>query len=314
MPTITQLQYILAVQKNRHFGRAAEECHVSQPSLSAQIQKAEEELGVILFDRSKKPILTTEKGKKIIEQAKLILREHSKLYDLGTEEHLVAGNFHLGVIPTLSSYVVPLFIESFSKKYPKVSLRISEMKTQDIVRALHEDQLDAGLLVTPLHDSTITERKLFLEPFYVFASDDHELIRKKAVKDTELDANSVWLLEEGHCFRDQVIRVCSLRNKSQVLQNVSFESGSLETLIHIVRRGSGYTLLPHLATLELPEKEKKKNLKKFQKPVPTREVSLVYSRSFLKQAVMDALEEEITSHLPKELKNIKSSQIEVVEI
>jgi len=314
MPTISQLEYILAVYKTRHFGRAADECHVSQPSLSAQIQKVEDELGVIIFDRSKKPIMVTDKGKLIIDQAKQVLKEHQKFFEINRETNVLSGSFHLGVIPTLAAYVVPLFIESFSQKYPHVTLKISEYKTQDIVSALYEDHLDAGLLVTPLYDKALIERKLFLEPFYIFASDNHELYKKKFVKDNELDANSVWLLEEGHCFRDQVIKVCSLRNKNPVLMNVSFESGNLETLINLIRKGRGYTLLPYLATLHLSEEEKRKNLKKFQKPIPTREVSLVYSRSFLKQEIIDALENEIVDHLPKDLKHFKSVQSEIIDI
>jgi LysR family transcriptional regulator, hydrogen peroxide-inducible genes activator len=314
LPTLTQLEYIVAVHKHKHFARAAEECHVSQPSLSAQIQKVEEEINLIIFDRSKKPIITTERGEKFVAQAKVILREHKKLSQISMNTGELTGDFHLGVIPTLSAYIIPLFIESFSKKNPKVRIKVSEYKTEDIVKMLYDDELDGGLLVTPLHDDKIIERSLFFEPFYVFASAHHELFGRKFVRDDELDGSSVWLLNEGHCFRDQVIKICSLKNQNQVLKNVEFESGNLETLKNLIRRGHGYTLLPHLATLNLSKEEKVKNLIKFTKPVPTREVSLVHSRSFLKEKVIESLVEEIIISLPPELKSLKKGSFEIVDI
>ncbi len=314
MPTLTQLEYILAVHKLKHFARAAEECHVSQPSLSAQIQKVEEELDLIIFDRSKKPIMTTEQGEKFIEQARIVLREYKKIFSIAGVQGELKGDFHLGVIPTLSAYIIPLFIEAFSQKNPLVKLKISEYKTEDILEKLYNDELDGGLLVTPLNNDRIIERSLFFEPFYIFASSKHELFQRKYVKDDELDGSSVWLLNEGHCFRDQVVKVCSLKNKNSVLKNVLFESGNLETLKNLIRQGQGYTLLPYLATLNLSDEEKNNNLVRFAKPVPTREVSLVHSRSFLKEKIIDALVSEILESLPKELKSLKKGTFEVIDI
>lgn len=314
MPTLTQLQYVLAVHREKHFGRAAEDCRVSQPSLSAQIQKLEEELGVILFDRSKKPVITTSPGNEVVRLAKEMMLIERKLQDLSLGKGKPAGEFHLGVIPTLSPYVIPLFLESFSKKYPEVALTISEYQTHEIVRMLYDDDLDAGLLVTPLYDARLIERSLFFEPFMVFAGREHPFYEKKIVKDSELDGESVWLLDEGHCFRDQVIRLCALEKKSQVLSNVKFASGNLETLIQLIRRGRGYTLLPLLATRTLSSREKEKNLKPFQKPIPTREVSLVHSRSFLKQEIIDSLEKEIVQSCPSELLALKRSRVDVIDI
>lgn len=314
MPTLTQLEYIVSVHKFKHFGRAAADCHVSQPSLSAQVQKVEEELGIIIFDRSKKPVLTTQKGESVVEQARVILNEHRKLKDFSKEDGEIAGRFHLGVIPTLSSYIIPLFIESFAKNYPKVNLKISEYKTEDIIHKLYDDELDGGIMVTPLNDDKLIEQSLFFEPFYVFSSNDHKFSKKKSVKDSELDGETVWLLNEGHCFRNQVLRLCSLQGKNRVLDNVSFESGNLETLKNLIRRGQGYTLLPELATLNLSTKEKSENLKKFVNPVPTREVSLVHSRSFLKEDIIGALTKEIVSNIPKGLKSLKRENVEVIDI
>jgi LysR family transcriptional regulator, hydrogen peroxide-inducible genes activator len=235
VPTLTQLEYIIAVDKLKHFGRAAESCHVSQPSLSAQIQKVEEDLNVTIFDRSKKPIVTTDLGLKVIEQAKKVLLEHHRLMNLQLNTDKVQGRFHLAVIPTLSAYIVPLFVESFSKKFPEVELTISENKTSEILELLHEDKIDAGLLVTPIDDSTIEEKFLFYEPFFAFVADSHSFYKKSSLVESDLEGETLWLLNEGHCFRNQVLEICGFKNKNQVLNNVTFESGSLETLKNLIR-------------------------------------------------------------------------------
>lgn len=313
MPSITQLEYLLAVEEERHFGRAAEKCHVSQPSLSTQIQKLEDELELVIFDRSKKPIMVTAEGEQIIEQARMVLKEHKKLFTMAARTSSeLKGELKLAVIPTLSPYLIPLFLESFSKKYPLVNLSISENQTEDIIKMLKLDMIDAALLVTPLKDEQIIERHLFFEPFYAFLSDSHPLKNKKSLGLEELKGEDLWLLEEGHCFREQMLQVCSWGRNNKVLENVEFSSGSLETLVNLVRRGSGYTLLPELALGTLENKEKEINLKKFNEPTPTREVSIVYSRSFLKERIIEALEETILESIPKEIKSLKSSSINVV--
>ncbi len=315
MPTITQLEYVLAVDKEKHFARAADRCHVSQPSLSAQIQKLEDELGVVIFDRSKKPIIATEIGKEIIIQAKLILKEHKKLSDLvtsiGTEPR---GDFHLAVIPTLAPYLIPLFVGEFSKLFPKVNLKINEYKTNEIVDLLIKDEIDAGLLVTPLGNDQLIERHLFFEPFYAYVSENHPLSQRKIITEFDLDKKDLWLLEEGHCFREQMLKVCSLDKKGSVLKNVEFASGNLETLKNLVKKSSGYTLLPDLAAAELSREEFDRHIRKFKKPVPTREVSLIYSRSFLKETIITALENVILSQLPSRIRSLKRQQVEVIDI
>lgn len=282
--------------------------------MSAQIQKIEEKLNFIIFDRSKKPVLTTDQGAKLLEQAKVILREYRKIFSITSGAGELTGDFHLGVIPTLSAYIVPLFVEAFSKKYPLVKLKISEYKTEDIVQHLYNDELDGGLLVTPLKNDKIIERSLFFEPFYVFVSNEHPLSQRKYIKDDDLDGSSVWLLNEGHCLREQVIKICSLKNQNSVLKNIIFESGNLETLKNLIRQGHGYTLLPYLATSNLSDEEKNKNLIRFSKPIPTREVSLVHSRSFLKEKIIDALVEDILATLPLELRSIKKGTFDVIDI
>lgn len=301
MPTITQMTYIMAVHKLKHFGKAAESCFVSQPSLSAQIQAVEKELGIVLFDRAKKPVRTTQKGEDVIRRMRATLEAYQGVLELKHEGEEVSGDFSLGVIPTLAPYVLPLFVEAFSKRFPKVNMTISELKTSDIVQMLKEDTLDAGLLVTPLNEPLITEAPLCWEPFYVFVSVDHPLYTKTFVTEKDLDTASVWLLDEGHCFRDQVMKICKLEAKGRVLQNVSFSSGSLETLINLIRNGRGYTLLPHLATRYLTEEERRLNLKPFKTPVPTREISLVFSRPDLKKSLLQALKTTILEYVPSEL-------------
>lgn len=315
MPTITQLEYLLAVDQERHFGKAAKECFVSQPSLSAQIQKLEETLGVIIFDRSKKPILATEAGKEIIEQAKVVIREHKKiqiLADLKSSEP--KGKFELAVIPSLATYLIPLFIGGFAQKYPHVDLKINEYKTEDIVKMLNNDEIDAGLLVTPLDDERLIERHLFYEPFFCFLNQNHQLCHKTELSGADLTAGDLWLLAEGHCFRDQVLKVCSSDEKQRVLPNVRFESGSLDTLIKLVKANSGFTLLPQLAVNELSQNEISVHIKRFKDPIPTREVSLVYSRSFLKEKIIQALEETILDNLPPQVRSLKRQNIEVVAL
>jgi LysR family hydrogen peroxide-inducible transcriptional activator len=313
MPTITQLEYLLAINEARHFGKAAKLCHVSQPSLSAQIQKLEDELDVVIFDRSKKPIMTTEAGKDIISQAKIVVKEHRKIATIANQGgHDPRGDFHLAVIPTLAPYLIPMFVADFAKRYPNVRLKIDEHKTDDIIRLLHNDELDAGLLVTPLGEDGLIERHLFLEPFFCFVSKQNRLATKKLISEQDLDHEELWLLQEGHCFREQVLKICSRDHKSAVLKNVEFAGGSLETLKNLVKKSAGYTLLPELAVRELAESEVKDFVRAFKKPVPTREVSIVHSRSFLKENSIKALEETILDNLPKSIRSLKRQNADVI--
>lgn len=310
MATLTQLTYVVAVDQHRHFGRASKSCHVSQPTLSMQLQKLEDELGISLFDRSKQPIVPTERGKEIIERAKKIIHEVKALEYIGKKDGSTPqGTFKLAVIPTLAPYLVPLFISDFSKKYPKVELFIDEMKTHQIIEALENDQIDGGLLVTPLEQPTIREHVLFYEPFYLYVGQQHPFRKKKWVKESDLEVKDTWLLEDGHCFRNQVLQLCSSKNKERVLQNVHFESGNLETLKKLVQKSKGYTLVPHLSI------QSKENpwIKPFSKPVPSREVSMVYRRDQLKLDIIQALIQSIDSNIPKNLPRSKKD-LDVIEI
>jgi LysR family hydrogen peroxide-inducible transcriptional activator len=312
--TITQIEYILAVDKYRHFGKAARACNVTQPTLSMQLQKAEEEVGVVLFDRSKNPILPTDEGTQIIEQSRLVLREYKKIFSIiAASKNDVRGEFRLGVIPTLAPYVIPLFAGKFVQQYPDVMLTIEEFKTEEIIELLNRDEIDAGLLVTPIVGESFIERVLFHEPFSVFASANHPLLKKVKIKDKDLDTSDVWLLNEGHCFRQQVLNLCKLRKEHGLHDNLKFESGNLETLKNMVLNSSGYTLLPHLAVLNL-SKDELKHVREFQTPIPTREVSLVHNRIFLKEKIISSLEEAIIDSLPESLSSLKKKNIEVISI
>ena len=310
--TLTQLEYILAVEQYRHFGRAAKSCSVTQPTLSMQIQKLEDELGEIIFDRSKNPILPTQLGLKIITQARLVIKEHKKIYGLiELDSKELSGSLSLGIIPTLCPYLLPFFLEDFMQEYPNVKLSIKEMQTPDIIKALEDDSLDAAILVTPLKHSQIIERKLFTEQFHIFTSKLHPFFSRKEIKMSDLKGQTPWLLEEGHCLRDQVLNICKIR-KISARSDLIFEGGSLETLINLVNHGNGSTLIPEISTFYY---SKFKNMiKPITAPTPLREVSIVHSRIFLKEKIIDAVEKSILKKLPNTLISNKNKAQNVVKI
>jgi LysR family hydrogen peroxide-inducible transcriptional activator len=314
MATITQLEYLVAVDKFRHFGKAAASCHVSQPTLSMQLHKMEEEYGVTFFDRSKQPILTNPEAAPLIEQAKTILREYEKLKHLTVDQKgEPSGEFKLGVIPTVAPYLLPKFVGAFANQYPKVNLSVREMTTSQIVDALDRDEIDAGILATPLNIMTLDERPLYYEPFWVYASPTHPISKLKTVSEDDLTANGIWLLSEGHCLRNQVVKLCSARKTSAVFKNVSFESGSMETIIQLVEQGHGYTLLPAMATERLIA-DKHPGLKEIKSPIPTREISMVYRRSQYKQNILKALSDSVKTHLPKSVFTKRTANMSIIQV
>ncbi|MGB3183879.1 MAG: LysR substrate-binding domain-containing protein [Cyclobacteriaceae bacterium] len=295
--TITQLEYIIAVDTHRHFARAAEASFVTQPTLSMQIQKLEQELGVTIFDRSRQPVVPTDIGRRVIVQARQIVSESRKIKEIIEDEKKeVAGELRLGIIPTLAPYLLPLFIVSFIEKYPKVRIQVEELLTEQILIRLKQDQLDIGLMVTPSGDAGVIEQPIFYEEFYAYLSPRHPAFGQKAIQAETLDADDIWLLTEGHCFREQVLNICGHQGAG-AHGNFKYQSGSLEALRKIVDRQNGLTLLPELATMEMNDEAKTK-LRPFTEPKPVREVSLVMHRSFLKRKLVEVLRQEIIESLP----------------
>ncbi len=292
--TITQLKYTLAVAEYKNFTVAAEHCFVTQPTLSMQIQKLEDELDAKIFNRSKKPIELTEVGRKIIEQAKVIVDESNRIVDIVHQQKgYVGGEFKLGIIPTIMPTLLPMFLKTFNRNYPKVQLIIEELTTEEIVRKLTDGHIDAALAATPLENEAIKERVLYYEPFVGLVPEEHKLFSQNKIKVDELEVDDILLLEDGHCFKDSVINLCRTNKKNRNLQ-FQLESGSFDTLIKLSKDGLGMTLLPYLNTLDLHE-EDKKHLREFETPPPAREVSLLYHKSQLKMQLIEALKSTIDS-------------------
>ncbi|PIB37015.1 transcriptional regulator [Reichenbachiella sp. 5M10] len=307
--TLVQLEYIVALDNYRHFALAAEKCFVTQPTLSMQIQKLEDSLGVSLFDRSKHPVQPTEIGKKILEQARVILNESQRISEIIDEEkHDIKGDIRIGVIPTLAPYLVPLFISSFIEKYPFINLQISEHMTDSLVDLLKKDQIDIGILVTPLKETDFKEIPLFYEEFSLYVSHRHPLYNSSKVEASELNPEGLWILNEGHCFRQQTLNICNVSRSERYNNRVHYESGSLEALKKLVDKRGGYTLIPELFTYDLSKDDKSK-VRKFTEPIPTREVGLVIKKSFVKHKMVKALREEINTCLPATLTSQKNTTV-----
>lgn len=286
--TITQLQYALALAEHRNFTLAAEKCFVTQPTLSMQIQKLEEELEVLIFDRTKKPIQLTQVGEKIIEQARRIVNESERIQDIiDIQKGFVGGDFKLGIIPTVMPTLLPMFLNTFIKKYPKVNLIIEERNTADIIQKLKNGHLDAGILATPLEDENIIEKVLYYEPFVGYIPQNNSLFHKEKIHPDDLDSNDLLLLEDGHCFTEGVLNICKTKFEKNS-DKFELKSGSFETLTQLANEGLGVTLLPYLHTLNISDKDKNK-LKHFEKPEPSREISLVHTKNELKIQIVDAL-------------------------
>ncbi len=286
--TITQLQYVLAVAEHQNFTKAAEKCFVTQPTLSMQIQKLEDQLDILIFDRSKKPIELTEIGKKIVNQAKNIVNESDRIQDIVDQQKgFIGGEFRLGIIPTIMPTLLPMFLKTFIKKFPKVKLKIEELTTAEIILRINDGHLDAAIAATPLQNENIKERALYYEPFVGYIPDNHRLTDKKVIAVGDLEIDDMLLLEDGHCFRDGVINLCKTFKKHDD-DKFQLDSGSIEMLVKLSNEGLGMTLLPYLHILDIKEKEKK-HLHHFKEPTPAREVSIIYHKSELKMQIIEAL-------------------------
>lgn len=303
--TLTQLSYIVAVDRYRHFATAAEKSYVTQPTLSMQIHKLEDELGITIFDRSKSPVIPTERGEKIISQAKKILKQSKHIEDLASlSENKLQGTFRVGIIPTIAPNLLPLFLRSFSEKYPDVKLIFEEVVTEELLQLLSEDYLDVGIIATPVEQGNIFEEDLYYEPFIGYISKSHPLAEKEKISVDDLDINNLWLLNEGHCFRDQTVKLCKKQGSETLGESkIQFKSGNLETLKQLVEQDFGMTLLPYLAKNQLEEHCIQAHLRYFDDPIPRRKVRIVYGREYLKKNIISAFKDEVLDAIPKELKN-----------
>lgn len=291
--TITQLQYVLAVAEHKNFTLAAEKSFVTQPTLSMQIQKLEDELDILIFDRSKKPIQLTQVGEKIVDQARNIVNESHRIKDIVDQEKgFIGGEYRLGIIPTIMPTLLPLFLKNFVKRYPKINLKVEERNTETIIEMLEEGYLDAAIAATPLESQHIKEKALYYEPFVAYIPENHRLSDAKEISVDDLDLEDILLLEDGHCFREGVINLCSTKNEYADHQ-FQLASGSFETMLKLADDGMGMTLLPYMHTLDLQQGQQK-NLRYFKEPQPAREVSIIYHKSELKMHITEALKDTIS--------------------
>lgn len=306
--TLQQLEYIRALDIERNFVRAAERCFVTQPSLTMQVQKLEEQLGVKIFDRSKKPLIPTPLGERLVAQAYTILREAERFTEMVKEqEGKLSGELKVGIIPTLAPYLLPLFVPKFEFEFPEIRLLVQELQTNVIVDKLRKDELDLGILVTPLEEKGIQESVIFNEPMVGYVGRNHRLFSKSEIDVAELDLDDTWLLSEGHCLRGQVLNICKAHQNDET-HNFVFESGSLETLERLVELYRGMTILPFLATLNLG-KSQRELLRDFVGHAPLREVSIVTNRVHVKTAMIEALRTTILGSIPAQLLNVEGQVI-----
>lgn len=303
---LQQLEYIVAVDTHRHFAKAAKSCFVTQATLSMMIRKMEEEVKIVIFDRSKQPVVPTETGKLFIEQARVVLKESSILKNLSSDlENNISGQLRIGIIPTLAPYLLPLFLQKFMEAYPQVKLKISEQNTDQILENLLLDKLDVGLMATPLLNNGYKSDPLFYERFFVYTSAKENALKKKYILPEDIDIDRLWLIKEGHCLRSQILNLCELQRAEAKKHNLEYEAGSIESLLQIVEMNAGITIVPELAVIHFSE-SKKQQLREFKPPVPVREVSLVTYRHFVKSRLLNVLKEEIINsvqdYLPKNRK------------
>jgi LysR family hydrogen peroxide-inducible transcriptional activator len=306
---LQQLDYIIAVDTHRHFARAAEKSFVTQPTLSMMIQKLEEELGIRIFDRSQQPVVPTQEGEEIIIRARQIMADVGLLKEFTQElRHEVSGELKLAVIPTLAPYLLPLFLKSFVEKHPLLKTTIRELVTNDIIAALKNGDIDIGLLATPLNDPRLEEHPVFYEEFFAYAAAEEKVSRKKFLLPKDIDLSKLWLLEEGHCLRNQVFNLCELKKKDFESDRLHYEAGSLETLKNLVDHHNGITILPLLATLDLTKQQRAK-IREFAPPKPVREVSLVVNKNFHRTRLLQALRTEIENQLPVSIGKIGEKRV-----
>jgi LysR family hydrogen peroxide-inducible transcriptional activator len=299
--TLQQLRCVVAVERHRSFRDAARACNVSQPALSAQIKKAEDVLGVVLFDRARQPIVVTRCGSLVATQARVVLDQVDRIGAIASGSESLAGRHHLGIIPSLLPTLLPRFLPELVARHPNLELGVEGVKTTDLVRRLREGTLDAGLAATPLDVPGINERVVFHESFHVYVSPGHPFAERKHLRQADLVDELVWLLSEGHCFRTQVLHLCSVDRSGRQGPRVAYDGDSFDTLIQLVDAGLGITILPELLSQSLPPDRQKAQLRRFVSPEPVREISLLISREVAGKALSEALIASIRAAIPRHL-------------
>ncbi len=302
--TITQLEYIVALNEYKSFSKAAKFCCVTQPSLSMQIQKLEEELNLIIFNRKIKPIKPTTEGLQIINAARKIIQEKKSIQIFAQGYHKdVIGEVSIGIIPTIAPYLIPKFLSSFQTKFPNLKLNIFETTTENIYNSINEGKLDIGILV-PITNQVMSCIPLFFEELFLFSN----VILKNGEIDQNVIPEKLWILEEGHCLSNQIASICNLRNKSNSDAQIVYKTGSLETMLRLAENGMGQTIIPNMLVDYVSESVKKK-IFKIPFNTPVREIALIYSENYNRKGVIDALKEEITSVIPKEWISAKNKYV-----
>jgi LysR family transcriptional regulator, hydrogen peroxide-inducible genes activator len=297
---LQQLEYIVALDIHRNHVRAATHCHVTQPTLSMMVKKLEEELGVKIFDKNQ-PLKPTPAGEMIIQRARQILQEVKNLREfVSNEKDSMAGEYRLGVIPTLAPYLLPRFLNQFLEGYPGLSFTVTELQTDEIVKQLKTNMLDLAILVTPLDDKDIREIPVFYEPILLYTAGNLKYYKADRIDLKTLTQDNLLLLEEGHCFRGQVMNLCSTTKGKKLHHQLNYQSGSFETLKAMVDNNYGYTLIPELAV-----NVKSKHVKHFMSPEPVREVSLAVHQGFVKETLLTKLREAILKSIPPHFRKVK---------
>lgn len=307
--TLQQLEYILAVDQHRHFTKAAEQCFVTQPTLSAMIQKLEEELEVKIFDRTQQPICPTQVGALIIKQAREVLVQVDKVKNIIEEEKQeIGGKFRLGILPTIAPYLLPRFFQQMVQKYPKLDVAVAEMKTPDIKRALLTGEIDAGILAELPDMEMYNHTHLFYEEFFAYVSRKDNLFEKKVIKSSDLSGELLWLLDEGHCFRDQMVRFCSIKAARD--SQLTYQLGSMETFMRMVESGKGMTFVPELAVDQMSEQQKEL-VRSFAIPTPARRIIMLTEKNYIRHSLINAVQAEIQASVPKNMLSLRPSQVAI---
>jgi LysR family transcriptional regulator, hydrogen peroxide-inducible genes activator len=301
--TITQMEYIVAVEKFGSFVTAAENCNVTQPTLSMQIQKLEDEFGIKLFDRNRHPVLPTTHGVLILDQVKKVLFEVNKVKELiSAKAGADHGKLNVAILPTLAPYILPKMLNEFLEKFPDVEIQIFEQTTENIIKLLKEDKLDFAIMSTPLHDKELKETPIFYEQFVAYFSDGHALLKSKSINTLDLDISELWTLNDEHCMHFQAINLCEGDNNktSKSKPQLQYQTGTIQSLVKMVENNGGCTVLPELCIEDFYEHQLE-NIRYFNSPEPVREVSIVYSRYFTKNKVASAFTQLIAKHIPEKM-------------